>query len=68
VRPRAGHFFADIGIVAGVGDILAGLGAATLIGRPTTRAQLRRVHLFGFADFISAVGTGLSGSRRPPSR
>ncbi|MFO1313929.1 MAG: hypothetical protein U1F41_17895 [Burkholderiales bacterium] len=48
------------GIVAGVGDILAGIAAATLAGRDATRAQLRRIHLFGFADFITAVGTGLT--------
>ena len=48
------------GIVAGIGDILAGRGAATLVGRAATPSQLRRVHLFGFADFISAVGTGLT--------
>jgi hypothetical protein len=48
------------GIIAGVGDILAGIGAATLLGREATPVQLRRIHLFGFADFISAVGTGLT--------
>jgi hypothetical protein len=47
-------------IVAGIGDILAGIGAATLVGREATPAQLRRIHLFGFADFICAVGTGLT--------
>jgi len=47
-------------IVAGIGDILAGIGAATLVGREATRAHLRRIHVFGFADFITAVGTGLT--------
>jgi hypothetical protein len=48
------------GILAGSGDILAGIGAATLVGREATPGQLRRVHLFGFADFIVAVGAGLT--------
>lgn len=47
-------------VVAGVGDILAGVGAATLLARPATFERLRRIHLFGFADFITAVGTGLT--------
>lgn len=46
-------------MLAGVGDILAGIGAATLIGREATPARLRRLHYFGFADFVTAVGTGL---------
>ena len=48
------------GLIAGVGDVLAGLGAATLFKRQATEIQLRRIHLFGFADFITAVGTGLT--------
>ena len=48
------------GLIAGVGDVLAGLGAATLLNRQATGTQLRRIHLFGFADFITAVGTGLT--------
>lgn len=48
------------GLIAGVGDVLAGLGAATLLNRQATETQLRRIHLFGFADFITAVGTGLT--------
>jgi hypothetical protein len=48
------------GLIAGVGDVLAGLGAATLLKRQATGTQLRRIHLFGFADFITAVGTGLT--------
>ena len=48
------------GLIAGVGDVLAGLGAATLLKRQATETQLRRIHLFGFADFITAVGTGLT--------
>lgn len=47
-------------VLAGVGDILAGMGAATLIGREATPTRLRRLHYFGFADFVTAVGTGLA--------
>jgi hypothetical protein len=47
-------------VLAGVGDILAGLAAATLFGREATPDRLRRIHIFGFTDFISAVGTGLT--------
>jgi hypothetical protein len=48
-------------LIAGVGDILAGLGAASLLAsRDATPARLRRIHRFGFADFVSAVGTGLT--------
>lgn len=47
-------------LLAGFGDILAGLGAATLLRGAATPRRLRRVHLFGFADFIIAVGTGLT--------
>ncbi len=47
-------------ILAGVGDFLAGSFAATLLWRPRTTSLYRRIHLFGFADFIVAVGTGLT--------
>jgi hypothetical protein len=47
-------------LIAGIGDLLAGLAAATLFRREATPARLRRIHLFGFADFISAVGLGLT--------
>ena len=47
-------------LIAGVGDILAGLGAATLLMQDATPARLKRIHRFGFADFVSAVGTGLT--------
>jgi hypothetical protein len=49
-------------VIAGVGDILAGLAAATLIGREATPQRLKRIHAFGFADFVSAVGTGLTST------
>ncbi len=47
-------------IIAGVGDLLAGLYAATLLWRGRTPELYRRIHVFGFADFISAVGLGLT--------
>jgi hypothetical protein len=47
-------------VLAGTGDLIAGLYAARLaFGRPDNRAYLR-FHLFGFADFVVAVGTGLT--------
>lgn len=47
-------------VLAGAGDFLAGLFAASLLfGRPT-EADYRRVHRFGFTDFVVAVGTGLT--------
>jgi hypothetical protein len=47
-------------LIAGVGDILAGALALTLLEGPATPQRLRRIHRLGFADFISAVGTGLT--------
>lgn len=47
-------------VIAGIGDILAGLAAATLIGREATPQMLRQIHAFGFVDFVSAVGIGLT--------
>lgn len=47
-------------VVAGVGDLLAGLFAATLLWRPATPERLRRIHRFGLADFVVAVGLGLA--------
>ena len=47
-------------VLAGVGDLLAGCFAATLWWRPATPERLRRIHVFGFADFVVAVGTGLA--------
>ncbi len=48
------------GIIAGIGDILAGIAAARLVGREEKPVQLRGIHLFGLLDFVSAVGTGLT--------
>lgn len=47
-------------VLAGVGDFLAGCFAATLWWRPATPERLRRIHVFGFIDFVVAVGTGLT--------
>lgn len=47
-------------VIAGVGDVLAGLAAATLLSHEATPARLKQIHLFGSADFISAVGLGLT--------
>lgn len=47
-------------ILAGVGDLIAGLYAARLLLRPGDARYYRRFHLFGFADFVVAVGTGLT--------
>lgn len=47
-------------IVAGVGDFMAGAYASTLLWRTPTPALYRRIHVFGFTDFISAVGLGLT--------
>lgn len=47
-------------ILAGIGDLIAGLYAARLLVLPGSIGFYRRVHLFGFADFVVAVGTGLA--------
>lgn len=47
-------------IPAGVGDFLAGLYALSLLFGESSAARYRRVHHFGFADFVSAVGLGLT--------
>ncbi len=47
-------------VLAGVGDFLAGSFAATLWWRAATPERLRRIHVFGFTDFVVAVGTGLT--------
>lgn len=41
------------------GDLAAGTLAALAFTLPEWRAQYWAVHLFGFADFVVAVGTGL---------
>ena len=46
--------------MAGMGDLLASLFAATLLWRPRSAANYRDAHVFGFTDFVVAVGTGLT--------
>jgi hypothetical protein len=41
------------------GDLAAGMLAAIAFTLPEWRAKYWAVHLFGFADFVVAVGTGL---------
>jgi hypothetical protein len=47
-------------VLAGLGDLLAGVNAATILWRPRTQARYRQIHRFGFADFVVAVGMGLT--------
>jgi hypothetical protein len=47
-------------ILAGTGDLIAGSFAAYLMFKPESAARYRSLHTFGFADFIVAVGTGLT--------
>lgn len=47
-------------ILAGTGDLLAGLYAARLLFVPGDLAYFRSFHRFGFADFVVAVGTGFA--------
>jgi hypothetical protein len=47
-------------IVAGTGDLIAGLYALGALKRGRTGAWFARFHAFGFADFVMAVGLGLT--------
>jgi hypothetical protein len=47
-------------LLAGTGDLLAGALAATIYRRRQDLTAYWRIHLFGFADFVVAVGTGLT--------
>ena len=42
------------------GDLLAGLFALLIIVLPKSRGRYLAFHLFGFADFVIAVGSGLA--------
>jgi hypothetical protein len=46
-------------VLAGVGDFLAGLNALPMLKGPASNDVYFRIHRFGFADFVVAVGTGL---------
>jgi hypothetical protein len=47
-------------ILAGSGDFLSGVLALPLLRGPAARSTYLSKHLFGFADFVIAVGTGLT--------
>lgn len=47
-------------ILAGVGDLIAGLYALRLSFQPESAERYLAFHRFGFADFVVAVGTGLT--------
>jgi hypothetical protein len=47
-------------ILAGTGDLLAGILTLPLLRRHGDRRTYLSKHLFGFADFVVAVGTGLT--------
>jgi hypothetical protein len=49
-------------ILAGTGDLIAGATAAYLLSQPPSPTRYLRFHLLGFADFVVAVGTGLTFS------
>lgn len=47
-------------VLAGVGDLLAGCYALALLRHAPSHDLYARIHRFGFADFVIAVGTGLT--------
>lgn len=47
------------GVIAGLGDIVAGLAAARIVGREATPARLRAIHAIGLADIAVALSTGM---------
>ena len=47
-------------ILAGVGDLIAGCLALPLLRGQSDRRTYARIHVFGFFDFVIAVGTGLA--------
>ncbi|MFN7733052.1 MAG: hypothetical protein ACK5OB_14205 [Pirellula sp.] len=46
--------------IAGLGDLIAGVYGLYASLQPETRKTYLTFHLFGFADFVSAVGIGLT--------
>ena len=46
--------------LAGGGDLLAGLFAAVVFVLPRNHRTISAFHVFGFADFLVAVGTGIT--------
>ncbi len=47
-------------LLAGIGDLIAGIAALPLLRGPVSRQSYWRIHSFGFLDFVVAVGTGLT--------
>lgn len=48
-------------IPAGIGDLIAGLWALHVVRKPdASPSDYRRMHRFGFIDFVVAVGSGLA--------
>jgi hypothetical protein len=47
-------------VLAGTGDFIAGSYAAYLMLQPESTRRYLSFHIFGFADFVVAVGTGLT--------
>jgi hypothetical protein len=47
-------------VLAGTGDLIAGLYAGYLSFKPESTKRYLSFHRFGFADFVVAVGTGLT--------
>lgn len=47
-------------VLAGAGDFIAGSYAAYLMFQPERARRTLSFHLFGFADFVVAVGSGLT--------
>jgi hypothetical protein len=57
---RAGKLPPAFARTAGWGDMLAGLAALALVAVPNSRAAHLAFNLVGFADFVSALGTGFT--------
>lgn len=55
-------------ILAGVGDLIAGCLASLIFFKQPTRQLYRYIHIFGFIDFVIAVGTGLTFTLRQDPR
>ena len=48
-------------LLAATGDLIAGFWAFSVVAKPhALLAEFERMHRFGFADFVIAVGTGLT--------
>lgn len=47
-------------VLAGTGDFIAGSYAAYLLFKPRSARRYWSFHVFGFADFVVAVGSGLT--------